>query len=413
MKETQSTFKAFLSTGCLVLTLGMLTVNFQNCSGLSSADYGSEGDAVSQGEDGLIAVGDGGTVTTITSTVEASGLTATFAAGESFDEQVLVSSGSFLDSLIDTLGYKNYSNGKAIAMAQNGLGYAALTSSSDAEAERMAVESCNFLSGRACALIVSGNYFVASSDQVFLSEDYILQDLSGRTFDRNSVPMSASRVRDSAVVNNFINAPEVKALAISPTGGLYSVYTTTRSLTLAEVRRMAVQRCELEAAITPCALYAENSTVVFNPETFMKKSSINFSSNNVKAMSPPASRDGALTAIKILLSEIEREKYAMYITPSGYGYFGTHATDIEQARAEALDRCESGIHGTRCIPYASSTGVNFSPTDLIAQQSYGNLFCKTVRYSCVEHFSMGCPAGAQYWVQNAGTLEAELTACGN
>lgn len=414
MKETQSTFKAFLSTGCLVLTLCMLTINFQNCSDLSSADYGSDGDAISQGEDGLIAIGgDGRPVTPVTPTVEAAGLTAVFAAGDTFTGQSLVSAGSFLDSLIITIGYPAFSTGKAIAIANNGMGYAALTGSTDAEAERMAMESCNFLSGRSCALIVSGNTFVAASDQVFAGEDYILQDLTGEGFDRDQIPMARNLVRQSTVVSNFINAPGNRALAISPTGGLYAVYTINTTLTLEEVRRMAVQRCELESAITPCALYAENTEVVFNPEAFMKRSSINFANNNVVALPPPASREGALTAIQILLNDIDREKYAMYITPNGYGYFGTHATDVEQARAEALSRCESGIHGKRCIPYSSSTGVNFSVNDLIAKQNYAGLFCKTVRYSCSEHIAMGCSLGSQYWVQNPSTLQAELTACGN
>ncbi len=412
MKETRSTLKAVLSTGCLFLTLGMLTVNFQNCSGLSSANYGSNNDTVSQGEDGLIPIGDdtGGDTDT---PVESNGLTATFAQGDRFTGQTLVASGSFLDSLIDRVGYENYSKSKAIAVAMNGLGYAALTTGSSAEADRMAVESCNLLSGKACALIVSGNLFVVSSTAAFAAKEYKLSGYKDRVFERGEIPMSASRVRSSSVVTNFINAPGYKALAISVTGGVYAVYTTTNSLTKPEVKRMALQRCELEAALVPCLLYAVDDKVVFDPMTWIKNSNINLSNNNVVAEPPPASRYGALDAIKNLLEEVDRDKYAIYITPSGYGYFGRHATDVEAARSQALTYCESGVHGSRCIPYASSTGINLSSGDLKAKSNFSDLFCKTVRYNCAAHLEMGCVRGAQYWIQNPGTLESELTSCGN
>lgn len=413
MKETRLTFKTILSTGCLFLILGILTVNFQNCSGLSSADFGSDNSVVSQGESGIIPIGGPPTIGGTETTVELESLTVVFSSGENFVGQNLIASGSFLDTLIDKIGYENYSTGKAIAVARNGLGYAALTESSNSEAERMAVESCNLLSGTACAIIVSGNLFMVNSRDAFTSEDYIIGDYSGRVFNRSEIPMSATRVRDSAVVSNFINAPGYTALAISITGGVYSVYSTTDSLTKSEVRRMAVQRCELEAAITPCILYAEDDTVVFNPAVWVKSNSISFSNNNVSALPPPASGDGALDIIQKLLTEVGRDKYAIYITPSGYGYFGRDATDVEAAKAEALAACNAGAHGTRCISYASSTGVSLSPDSLNAKMSYADFFCKTVRYNCSAHLDMGCTRGAQYWVQNLSTLEAELTSCGN
>jgi hypothetical protein len=413
MKESLSTVKAFMSTFFLFITLGLLTINFQNCSGFNSADYGSDNEVNSDGENGLIPVTGSSGSGEPTTTVESEQLTAVFSSGDNFIGQTLVASGSFLDSLISRIGYQQYSNGKAIAVARNGLGYAALTTENNAEAERMAVESCNALSGLPCAVIVSGNLFTVNSENAFDGEEYKINNYKDRRFSRDEIPMAASRVRSSATVNNFINAPGFKALAISPTGGLYAVYTTINSLTMTDVRRMAVQRCELEAAITPCALYAENDTVVFDPSTWYKNSSINFSNNNVLAEPPPASRFGALAAIEKLLEEVGREKYAIYITPDGYGFFGKHETDVESARSQALAECETGNHSTRCIPYASSTGVNISTNDLISKRDYAELFCKTVRYSCTAHLEMGCSRGAQYWVQNPTTLEAELTTCGN
>lgn len=412
MKETRSTIKALMSTLCLFLTLGILTVNFQNCSGLSSADYGSDSDTVSQGTSGLISVDDDYDDDEVG--VEAEGLTAVFSSGDSYVGQTLVSSGSFLDTLIGILGYENYSSGgKAIAMAVNGLGYAAFTETTNAEAERMAIETCNLLSGKSCALLVLGDLFVVNSSAAFTSLEYRLDGFTGLTFSRGDIPMSSTRVRNSAVVSNFINAPGHRALALSPTGGAYSVFTTTYSVSIAEAKRMAVQQCELEASIVPCIIYAVDDEVVFNAEAWIKTNSINFTNNNVAAVTPPASRNNALSLIKEMLADVGQEKYAIYITPSGYGYFGRDETDVDVARAEALSDCESGVHSSRCIPYASSTGVNLSSADLYAKDTYPGLFCKTVRYNCSAHLKAGCASGAQYWVQDPSTLEAELTVCGS
>ncbi len=412
MKETPSTFKALLSTAFLFLTLGLLTVNFQNCSGLSSADYGSSNDTVSQGAGGLVTVDDR-VVGVDDPSVESGGLTATFSSGERFTGQALVSQGSFLDKLIEILKYETYSQGKAIAMAETGLGYAAFTGESDDEAERMAIESCNLLSGQSCALIVSGDLFTVDSTTAFKDLEYRLSGFEGSVFNRDEIPMSSTRVRASYVVNNFINAPGHRALALSPAGGAFAVFTTKNSITVEEAGRMALQRCELEASLLPCILYAVDDKVVFKAGSWIKSSSINYSNNNAAALPPPASREESLNDIKDLIAETKRENYAVYITPSGYGYFGRHKTDVEEAKKQALGYCESGADSSRCIFYASSKGVHIGPDDLYAKQNYPDLLCKTVRYNCSAHLEMGCVRGAQYWVQNSRTLEAERTSCGN
>jgi hypothetical protein len=341
------------------------------------------------------------------------GINLNFTQGQAFTGQTIVNINSFIDSLISRLDYENYTLGKAIAIAENGLGYAALTDGSNSEASRMAVESCNLLTGDSCALIVSGNSFVINRADITSSLTYRLDGLTGGTFSMSAIPMASASRRDTATVRNFINAPGNKALAVSITGGLFSAFTTTSSLTVADVSRMAVQRCELESAVTPCILYAVNTRVEFNPRAWLKRSSIDFANNNVLAVPPPASRSGSLTSIQTLLNETaQQQRYGIAITPNGFGYFGRHATSTDSARQAALDLCEAGVHGSRCILYASSAGVDIAPIATIAKRDFSTLFCRTVRSSCAEHLALGCNTRGQYWVQDTTTSRAVLATCG-
>lgn len=403
-----------LSLIVLVGTIILIGVNFQNCSNMSSSDYGGK-EADSQGEGGALDdipvvnpnpnPNPGGDVV--------GGLTATFSQGDRYGGEVLVSGNSFLDSLITKYDYPSYSFSKAIAVSETGLGYMSMTDINDtAEAERMAMESCNLLTGLPCALIVSENTFVINSSDLNTHLDYLLDGYKGQSFNRSRIPMASSKIRGSALISNYIGAAVQKALAVSITGGVYATYTYSYQLSEEEVKRMAVQQCELEAALVPCVLYAVNDEVVFDPGDWVKISSLTFNTNNVMAIPPPASRDLARQAIQDLLDATGRDqKYAIVITPNGYGFFGIADTK-DAAVSEAMANCNSGAHGSRCIEYASSAGITFSTDDLKAKEDHGDMFCKTVRYSCADHFNVGCSGGSR-WVQNSRSLAAERVTCGN
>jgi hypothetical protein len=411
MNETKNASKSrtVISGSLLFLSLAILTINFQNCSGLSSSNYG-DNDAVTDREgsvvDDILPI----TPTTPTPNDE-TGLTAIFSVGDSFNGQDLVSSGSFVDSMVERVGYVTYGSGKAIAVASSGLGYVALTGGTNLEAERMAVESCNLLATDSCALIISGNSFVIDSTDVLNNMEYKLDGLKGKAFSASEIPMASTAKRDTAMVRNFMNAPGNKALAVSITGALYAAYTTTHTLSESDVSRMAVQRCELESAITPCVLYALNTRVEFNPRGWMKKGSINYSNNDVLALPPPASRATALTSITTLLDEVGQKKYAIYATPNGYGYFGRHDNDNAEAEKLAKGYCEAGVHGSRCILYASTRGVHINPEDSKAKMNFNGLYCKSPRYSCADHRAAGCTENGDYWVQDSSSLKSVVMTC--
>ena len=411
MNETsnQSKSKTVISASLLFLSLAILTINFQNCSGLSSSNYG-DSDAVTDREGSV--VDDILPVNPVTPTPnDETGLTAIFSVGDSYNGQALVSSGSFVDTLIERIGYVSYGYGKAVAVASSGLGYAALTGGNNLEAERMAVESCNLLTADSCTLIISGNSFVVDSTDVLNNMEYKLDGLKGKTFSASEIPMASTAKRDTAMVRNFINAPGNKALAVSITGALYAAYTTTYTLSESDVSRMAVQRCELESAIAPCALYALNTRVEFNPRGWLKKGNINYSNNDVLALPPPASRATSLNSITALLDEVGQKKYAIYTTPNGYGYFGKHDDDNSEAEALAKGYCETGVHGSRCILYASTRGVHISPEDSKAKMNFNSIYCKVPRYSCAEHRTAGCTDTGDFWIQDSSSLKSVVMTC--
>ena len=413
--------KSNLSIAALASVLFIIGINFQNCSSVSSSDYG---DSSSRGTGGLddvpiVTPGDGtgggsggGTTPPVTGgSSEPGSVTATFSAGDAYTGQTLVSSASFLDTMLTSFNYRSYSNAKAVAVSENGLGYASLSDSGNAgEAERMALESCNLLANLPCALIISGNSFVINSADISQNLEYALADLNGRRFNRNEIPMTTNSVRNSTLVSNYINAEVEKAMAVSITGGVYVTYTYSYQLSRAEVERMSVQQCELQAALMPCILYAVNDNVVFDPDDWVKRTKLVFNNNNVMALPPPASRDGALSAIRSLLDDTSsNERYSIYITANGYGFFGQGSSQ-SAANDMASNNCNSGNHGSRCIKYADSEGMKFDSNRTRAKADYAPLFCKTPRYSCNDHISLGCSAGT-FWVQDTRTLAAEVANC--
>ena len=415
--------KSNLTAALLALALFLIGLNFQNCSSAKS-DY--EGSA-SGGVGGLKDVpivdpdddddddddnnNDDDDSTESGSGYEPGSVTATFTAGDRYQGEVLVSSNSFLDTMISTYDYRNYSFSKAIAVAENGLGYMSLSDVDDThEAKRMAIESCNLLANLPCALIVSENTFVIDSDEISDNLEYTIGDLTGRSFDRNAIPMTTNSVRSSSLITDYINAGVEKALAISITGGVYAAYSHLYQLSRQEVERMSVQQCELQTAISPCILFAVNDKVVFDPEDWVKKTRLVFNNENVMAFPPPAARDGALTKIRELLDSVDKnEKYSIVITANGFGFFGKGST-IKTATEKAVSNCENGNHGSRCIEYADNEGVKFSVDDTQAKSKRSSLFCKSVRYSCSDHKAVGCGSGT-YWVQSSRNLAAEVANC--
>jgi len=410
--------KSNLKIATLATMLLLIGLNFQNCSKVGSSDFGDSASGGVSGIEGIDIVSpdsdtgddpvDGGGLTTID---EPGSVTAEFSAGDRYQGQVLVSTNSFLDTMLNTFNYSSYGFSKAIAVAENGLGYMSMSDVNNPnEAVRMALESCNLLANLPCAVIVSDNVFVIDSSDISNHLEYVINDLNGTSFNRSAIPMTTDSVRNSTLVSNYISADVEKAMAISVTGGVYVTYTYSYILSQQEVERMAVQQCEMQSAISPCILYAVNNSVVFDPDDWVKRTQLIYNNNNVMAISPPASRDGALTAIRSLLDSLEDgQRYAITITPNGYGYFGV-GDDVASAVTSANSSCASGVHNTRCVEYANSEGVSFSVNNIQSKINYPSLFCKSVRYSCRDHRALGCDAGT-YWVQDTRSLSAELAYC--
>lgn len=414
MKETFNFTKS--AAGLLILFSGILILLlvFQNCSGFSSSNYGASSETVSEGQGGTIegVIPVGGGSKTPQPVKPSNGLAITFQKDEIYQGQVLVDRSSFVDTLAKKFDYTSYKLGKAIAITLNGLGYVAMTDTNDGvDASRMALESCNLLSGRACAVILVGNKFVINSADIEKNLDYVLKDFKGKDFRSSEIPMASKKLRETALVKNYIRATGHKAMALSITGGIYATYTPDWSYTVEEAKRMALQQCELESALVPCILYAVNKEVVFEPLVWNKKARINYGNTDIKKIPPPAQKTKSLGVIKNFLNKAGSEKYAIAMSPLSYGYFGQDKSDEKKAVAEAMQKCQKGVHNSRCILYAKMDKIVFGSKDLKAKKNFGDLICKTVRYDCDEHKKMGCPMGESYWIQEPNTRRAVLKVC--
>ena len=133
--------KSNLTAALLALALFLIGLNFQNCSSAKSDYEGSASGGVGGLKDVPIVNPDDDDndnddnnddnndddSTEFGSGYEPGSVTATFTAGDRYQGEVLVSSNSFLDTMISTYDYRNYSFSKAIAVAENGLGYMSLS----------------------------------------------------------------------------------------------------------------------------------------------------------------------------------------------------------------------------------------------------------------------------------------------
>ncbi len=406
--------KTGVTVFALMLVLIFIGLNFQNCSNMTSSSFG---DSSSTGVGGTEIINpvtggdDDDDDDSVNTGTETGSITAVFSAGDEYTGQALISVDSFVDTFVTSLGYRNFEFSKAIAIAQNGLGYASLTDiNNDDEAERMALESCNLITNLPCALIVTGNQFVINSTDISNNLEYILPDLNGMDFNRVAIPLTTTSVRNGQVVTDYINAAVTKAAAVSVTGGFYPSYSLTDELSEAEARRMAVQQCEMLSALSPCILYSVNNEVVFDPSNWVKRTLVNYTNNNVRAITPPGSRDSTLVTIGERLDSLSNtEKYAISITPNGFGYISV-SESLQDAQQRSLSNCVNGAHNSQCIGYADSEGVKMAPEKTQARLRYSELYCKTVRFSCNDHRTVGCPAGS-YWVQDPNTLAAEIAPC--
>lgn len=165
--------------------------------------------------------------------------------------------------------YKADNGFKAIALTLDGYGFmmfqrsgSILQSTSQEEANRRALEACQFTSNnRPCSLFAEGN-LVKYDENRFLTGMKRAIDLNLTQYKPNLVPLITDAIRDNQL-KNYNNGTTQKALALSITGGGgYRFGDASKS----GARTKAVNNCESQPNNDVCFLYAVNGEIVLTEQ---------------------------------------------------------------------------------------------------------------------------------------------------
>jgi hypothetical protein len=276
-----------------------------------------------------------------------------------------------------------------------------------AQVDNNAIQACYAATGLPCALIASGNAFAIGSAELPTSFTYKLTKPASVT--ASTIPfVYPTNASSLASAYNAATAP--KALAISPTGSYYWVGSSASSpLTIAQARKLALERCELSSAYSPCTIFAENATVTFNPAVIGRTPAINYALKTL-GTHIPAVRPEAIPSILDFHKQRLAQGWlgAVAIHPNG-AYATYYASTQAVANSSALSSCQSYASSTSpCLIYATGNTLPPLGTRIHPYTYNKNLHCKAVpRNSCTSHKGMGCTAPGQYYIVTSGVVSLE------
>lgn len=331
---------------------------------------------------------------------------ATFAKGDTFNYASVPNPTPMMQTQIEKLAYSAYTGTKAIAVNAQGLGFVVRKDGgTQSDANKMALEGCFVLGGGSpCALLAVGDKFEVSSSE--LAASYTFTMTAPSTISAATIPFVMPNLRAS-IGDLYTRAAAPKALVFSVDGAYMWVTASdsTPVTSVAEARRVALERCELTAAITPCTVFAENSTVVFNPTAINRTPVIDYSRTTLMT-NVPGMKDAHFTSIvQPYIDSVDGTlvRGSIYIAGDGAGGM---AYNVNAATAEtnAKSLCEMNVAaGFSCFRYALDKNVQNVALNLFALKSFPELHCQVVpRASCAAHKAMGCNGG-NYYVMDGAT----------
>lgn len=337
---------------------------------------------------------------------------ANFRKNELFNPNYLPNKTPMLETMLTGYNYQGYSGAKAVAITQTGLGFVTRKpSGSQADANQAALEGCYAISqGQPCALIATGDVFNYSLAE--LSSKYTFTMQTPLQLSATAIPFVNSAQR-AQVANDYGVAPSPKALAIS-IDGAYSWASNSATLPLVDIneaRRLALERCEMMAAVTPCTLVAENNTMVFTPNAINRTPAIDYYKATL-ADAIPGMR-AAVFNVQMnqdYIPKVDRtEKGVVYITADGRGGYAVSAS-AATSENDANAACQGNAGSQPCFRYAINRVIQPLQLNLVAIKNYSmDLHCKTVpRVNCAAHIEMGCPANDNYYVINGNQVVRTL-----
>jgi hypothetical protein len=390
-----------LSIPILLGGLGLvLTLGFQNCS--------NEGMKAAWQETGMVNIPSDNERGTMVFEEEVPTEVVAFSAGDPFNFNLLPNQEQMLSAQLSYLNYQSYENAKAIAINRQGLGFVSLKASGDIEeATQTALETCAVIGGGLpCGIVAVGNEFVVGSAEL----DSIFNfQLIPETELNSNIPFLTLASRQQAY-DNYQRRGGPKAMAISLDGGYFSAWTTSDSpiSSVDDAARVVLERCELNAVISPCILYARNNNVVFDPSTVNRRPQIDYGRTTLRE-SIPGMRATAFTSLieGIYIPQVRSgSSGVIYITTRGVGGYGYGSGADATARAY----CEERANGHPCIRYAQNLNIIDIRAHLRGLQEAETVHCLAVpRASCQDHIAMGCSGESVYVINGDGL--PQLTNC--
>ncbi|PWC54959.1 caspase family protein [Azospirillum sp. TSO22-1] len=177
-----------------------------------------------------------------------------------------------------------------------------------------------------------------------------------RLFDAAAIPYVSPKARET--LGRFASLPSPKALAISPKGNYAYVSNTTQTRTAEDVRRSALQHCQLNAG-SPCTLYAVDDAVLLD-------SPVAFAPMPVEIPGSGLFDPAKVPFVSDRTREVGMVKYrqnpghkALALTPTGRWAAVWARKSIDDAREAVLERCEELSGKAECTIYAVNDAVVF------------------------------------------------------
>lgn len=302
-------------------------------------------------------------------------------------------------ALLDFAVYENFTGAKALALAANGLGAVrALSSGTQDDADRGAIEACNAIAGQACTLILSGGFFAVDSNRIPAEAKLLLKSGSA-ALNVADVPFIADAER--TLVQNYLftnsTSHPFKALALSPSGE----YRTSFGKTQSEANRRALQACEFDAVITPCLVFAEGNQRVFNLAEWDRAQRLALFPAEVRQDRLPFIFDEDVADLDQIFADINAAKVVSIAIGRSGSFAASQQPLKEDADGGALSQCRT--FDDSCFLYSSNKKVALRWDQLPTRQVLRAVVCAIPRATCADHRQRGC-AAATRWVGSGSNL---------
>ena len=329
-----------------------------------------------------------------------------FKVGDPFDYGLVSPQSQMIATMLASWSYTASTAPKAIAINEHGLGFVSIKpGSGEGDAKRTALEGCFVIGGGLpCTILADGDVFSVDDHALALADSYDFQLASPATL--ADLPFVTTNVRTTDVAA-YAAASGFKAIAVS-VDGTTSISKGEVVSSQAETNRIMLERCEMQAALTPCLLFATGNTPVLdaNHPTFVPQ--IDFARTLVQTNLPGTTDLHFNQFIPSYLSNVNSGLAgAIDLAPRGQGAAFTGGGASGNAMASCTSHLSPG--DPPCFPYATGRTITFKATNLAAFKASADVHCLAMpRADCAAHKAIGCSAGMLYTTH---TGSVALEAC--